>query len=193
MAGIGLYVREYERLRREEGRSPADIRAVLDRPRIVVIADVEVVAGGGRRTATASSTSASAIEALAYEMADEFGVRYLQAIGPYECALDQARRRLRPDCATAPPSTACWSASSGCRTPTSPPPPTPRRSCAAADRPNGGYCADIWHHVRGANDLSMIAALEPDRIFAVQMNDGTLAPAARRLQGRLPGQPRAAG
>ena len=30
------------------------------------------------------------IEALAFEMADEFGVRYLQAIGPYECPLEQA-------------------------------------------------------------------------------------------------------
>ena len=46
----------------------------------------------------------------------------------------------------------------------------------AADRPNGGYCVDIWHHTRGANDASMIEALEPERIFAIQMNDGPLTP-----------------
>ena len=35
----------------------------------------------------------------------------------------------------------------------------------AADRPNGGYCADIWHHRRGANDDSMLRALPGDRVY----------------------------
>ena len=42
------------------------------------------------------------------------------------------------------------------------------------DRPNAGYCVDIWHHARGANDMAMITALEPDRVFSIQMNDGAL-------------------
>ncbi len=45
------------------------------------------------------------------------------------------------------------------------------------DRPNAGYCVDIWHHTRGANDMAMITALEPDRVFSIQMNDGALVPA----------------
>ena len=46
----------------------------------------------------------------------------------------------------------------------------------AAGRPNGGYCADIWHHRRGADDESLITALPADRVFAVQMNDGPRQP-----------------
>ena len=48
---------------------------------------------------------------------------------------------------------------------------------AAAGRANGGYCVDIWHHTRGPNGLEEITSLEPERVFAVQMNDGALAPA----------------
>ena len=44
MAGIGLYVFEYARLRDEERRTPADIRAVLD-GHGVVLADAEVIRG----------------------------------------------------------------------------------------------------------------------------------------------------
>jgi sugar phosphate isomerase/epimerase len=51
-----------------------------------------------------------------------------------------------------------------------------QRIVRAADRPNGGYCADIWHHRRGADDDTLLRALEPERVFAIQMNDGTLLP-----------------
>ncbi len=172
--GIGLYVHEYARLREEEGRSPDRIAGVLDRHGIV-IADVEV-ARGWWATDGAERDDARRLEQLAFEMADHFGVRYLQAIGPYDCGFDQAVEGFARLCDQAAehgllvgiewlPFTNIATAADA------------QAIVRGADRPNGGYCADIWHHVRGANDLDMLRALEPERIFAVQMNDGTLHPA----------------
>jgi sugar phosphate isomerase/epimerase len=173
MQGIGLYVDEYARLRRDEGRSPADIGSVLDRHGIV-LADVEV-ARGWWATEGEAYRDCRRIEALAFEMADEFGVRYLQAIGSYECGFDQAVEGFAGLCDRAAehgllvgiewlPFTNIATAADA------------QAIVRAADRPNGGYCADIWHHVRGADDVSMIAALEPDRVFSIQMSDGTRVP-----------------
>jgi sugar phosphate isomerase/epimerase len=174
MAGIGLYVFEYARLRDEEGRSPDDIRAVLDR-HSVVLADGEVVRGWWATEGEARTESAR-IESLAWEMADEFGIRYLQAIGPYDCPLQQAADGFGSLCDRA--------AQHGVLVGIEPLPYTNIATAAdaqaivrAAGRSNGGYCMDIWHHARGANDLEMIKRLEPDRVFAIQMNDGALLPA----------------
>jgi sugar phosphate isomerase/epimerase len=177
-AGIGLYVGEYARLIDEERRSPADIAAVLERHG-VVLADVEVARGwwaapGGEHDA--QYREAQQLERAAFEMADHFGVRYLQAIGPYDCGFEQAVEGFGRLCDRAAehgllvgiewlPYTNIASAADAARL------------VLAADRPNGGYCVDIWHHTRGANDVTMLADLEPDRIFAVQMNDGSLLPA----------------
>ena len=174
MAGIGLYVFEYARLRDEERRSPADIRAVLDQHG-VALADAEVVRGWWA-TEGEECAECARIESLAWEMADEFGIRYLQAIGPYECPLEHAADGFGSLCDRA--------AEHGVLVGIEPLPYTNIANAAdaqaivrAAGRSNGGYCVDIWHHARGANDLSMIERLEPDRVFAIQMNDGALTPA----------------
>ena len=172
--GIGLYAFEYERLRLEEGRSAADIRAVLA-GHDVAIADVEAVRGWWA-TEGSEHDSCRQIEDLAYEMADEFGVRYLQAIGPYDCPFDQAVEGFAALCDRAGehgvlvgiewlPFTNIPNAADA------------QAIVRAAGRRNGGYCVDIWHHVRGANDLGQIEALEPHLVFSVQLDDGTLAPA----------------
>jgi len=174
MAGIGLYVFEYARLRDEEGRSPADIRAVLERHGMV-LADAEVIRGWWATEGDAHEES-QRIESLAWEMADEFGIRYLQAIGPYECSLEQAADAFGALCDRA--------AGHGVLVGIEPLPYTniPTATAAqaivrAAGRANGGYCVDIWHHTRGPNGLDEITSLEAERVFAIQMNDGTLTPA----------------
>ena len=188
MDGIGLYVFEYERLRNEEGRSATDIRGVLDRHG-VCLADVEVSRGWSATEGDDVGYSRR-IEELAYEMADEFGVRYLQAIGSYSGELDHAAEAFAGLCDRAAehgllvglewlPYTNIADAHDA------------QRLVRAADRPNGGYCVDIWHHVRGANDIALVAALEPGRIFSVQMSDGTLRAAdpdykADCLSNRVP-------
>jgi sugar phosphate isomerase/epimerase len=188
MAGIGLYVFEYERLRRDEQRSAAELRAVLAESGVVV-SDVEVVSGWWASDGDAAERCRR-VEALAYEMADELGVRYLQAIGPYHCGIDEAATGFGGLCDRAAehgllvgiewlPYTNIATAADA------------QAIVHAADRRNGGYCADIWHHARGANDLSLIRALEPDRIFAIQLNDGAMRPElddykADCLANRLP-------
>jgi len=172
-AGIGLFVDEFARLREEEGRSVAEIRAVLEGAG-VVLADIEAARGWWATGGEAHETSRR-IERLAFEMADELGARYLQTIGPYECELDQAIEGFAALCDRAAehgllvgiewlPYTNIANAADAATIVT------------AADRPNGGYCVDIWHHTRGANDIDMIRALDPARIFAVQMDDGPLQP-----------------
>lgn len=174
MAGIGLFVHEYARLRDEEGRTPAMIRRQLD-DHGLVLADAEVVHGWWADSGPAHDES-RVREALAFEMADEFGVRYLQAVGPYDCDLEQAAEGFGALCDRAAahgllvgiewlPYTNIADAADA------------QAIVRAAGRPNGGYCADIWHHTRGANDTAMVAALEPERVFAIQMNDGALRPA----------------
>jgi len=45
-----------------------------------------------------------------------------------------------------------------------------------ADRPNGGLLFDSWHFFRGSADLEALAGVPGDRIFAVQLSDGTAEP-----------------
>ena len=175
MDGIGLYIFEYERLRNEEGRSAADIRDVLDRHG-VCLADVEV-SRGWSATEGDEYESSQRIETLGVRD----GRRVRGPLPPGDRVVRPAgwitprrlRRPVRPSRRPRP----AGRASSGCRTRTSPTRPTPSDLVRLTDRPNAGYCVDIWHHTRGANDMAMITALEPDRVFSIQMNDGALVPA----------------
>ena len=171
-AGIGLFALEYERLRDEEGRSAKDIGVQLD-DHGLVLAEVETVHGWASSGEEAAECRRR--EALAYELADELGVRYLQAIGPYDGAVDEAAAGFGELCDRAAahgllvgiewlPYTNIATAADA------------QAIVETAARPNGGYCADIWHHRRGADDDSMLTALPADRVFAVQMDDGPRRP-----------------
>lgn len=188
MQGIGLYIPEYSRLLAEEKRTPHDIRTVL-RSNGVVLSDIEV-ASNWWAIAGAEFEAAQEQQAVAFEMADEFGVRYLQAIGPYNCELAQATEQFGVLCDRAAEHGLLvgieWLPFTNIKDP---------RDAAAivegAARPNGGYCVDIWHHVRGANDIKMIQELDPARVFSIQVNDGLKKPAgddykADCLANRLP-------
>ena len=120
-------------------------------------------------------------------MADEFGSRYLQAIGPYEgTSIDQAASGFAGLCDRAAahdllvgieflPFTNIQTAAAAWPI------------VDAAGRPNGGLCIDIWHHKRGANDDALlIAADPPERVFAIQMSDGPDGARGRRLLQGLP-------
>jgi len=186
-AGIGLYVHAYGKMR-DEGRKASEI-ASLVADHGLALAEVETVKGWWASEGPMFDECRLA-EELAYELADAAGVRYLQAIGSYECPFDQAVEGFAALCDRAGehgllvgiewlPYTNIATADDA------------RRIVDAADRSNGGYCADIWHHVRGANDIDMLRRLPADRVFAVQMNDGPLLPSvddykADCLAARLP-------
>jgi len=171
-AGIGLWVEHYRRLE-EEGTAPGALRELLEMHG-VCLAEIEVVSGlgadgpGGARAADT--------EAVAWRMADEFGCRYLQVIGPGGPDLDRAAQAFGGVCDRAAdrglvvgleflPFTDIVSVHDA------------RRIVEAADRPNGGICVDIWHHERGARDLAGVASLPGELITGIQMSDGTREPA----------------
>lgn len=172
-AAIGLYVSEYERLRNEEGRTDASIAALLDANGLC-LGEIEAIRGWAS-TDPAHRAAFEHAESLAFAMADGIGARYLQAIGPFEGSLEQAIDGFGNLCRRA--------AEHGLLVGIEWLPYTNIPDAATAQRivegtgcANAGYCADIWHHVRGANDEAMLRALPGDRIFAVQMNDGPLEP-----------------
>jgi sugar phosphate isomerase/epimerase len=173
-AGIGLYAYEWQRLRQKEGRSAADIRSQVEDHGLAV-AEIEALKGwsgpGGQPTEECRQ-----FEEIAFEMADELGCRYLQAVGPVEGTAAEVADAFGALCDRAAahdllvgieflPFTNIRDADEA------------RAIIEAADRPNGGYCVDIWHHKRGANDEGMLRALGGDRVFCIQMDDGTMVPA----------------
>jgi sugar phosphate isomerase/epimerase len=167
-AGIGLYAQAYGRMR-DAGRTAKEL-ATLVADNGLALAEVET-ARGWWQTEGPHAEECAMVEELAYELADAAGVRYLQVIGPYECSFEEAVHQFGQLCDRA--------AAHGLLVGIEWLPYTNIANAAdaqaivdAVGRTNAGYCADIWHHERGANDLAMIRALDPAKIFAVQMNDG---------------------
>jgi len=169
--GIGLYAGQYLQLE-ADGFAPHGLRDLLEQHE-VCLAEIEVVpglgadgAGGGR---------AADIEAVAWRMADEFGCRYVQVIGPADAPVAAAGKAFGALCDRAAdhglvvgleflPFTDIVSVHDA------------RAIVEAAGRENGGVCVDVWHHVRGADDLAAIAALPGELITGIQLSDGPLRP-----------------
>ena len=168
--GIGLYVGDYVRLR------DADQLGVLDdllAEHRIPLTDIEVLRGWG--TVGLADERYAQLEADAWEMADRFGCRYVQAIGPVVEDPAEAGRRFGEMCDRAAdhglvvgleflPFTNIVDADAG------------RAIVEAAGRENGGLCVDIWHHTRGSNDLAQIARIPGEMVTGIQMNDGPLLP-----------------
>ncbi len=171
MAGIGLFVGEWARLRDEEGWSIDRLVDAFGR-HDQVLHDVEAFVGwwdpdgpGGARCEWA--------EALAYELTDALGVRYLQAIGSETETfdLDAAASGFAGLCDRAAAHGLLvgieWMPFTNIATVAD-----ARRVVEAADRPNAGYCLDVWHHRRGGEPDDALEALDPARILLLQLNDG---------------------
>lgn len=168
---IGLYIGQYRELM-DSGWSPARLRELLEAHGLT-LSEIEVLRGWA--TAAVTSDSYQAMEATAWEMADNFGCRYVQAIGGYDGTIEECGDAFGALCDRAAdhglvvgleflPFTNIYDAADGIRV------------VESADRGNGGLCVDIWHHTRGTNDLSQIQAIPGDRVMAIQMNDGPAEP-----------------
>jgi sugar phosphate isomerase/epimerase len=167
--GIGFFAGQYPVL--GDGWSAPRIHELLDRHG-VVMAEVEALSGWG---ASIPSDRYLEFEQLVWMLVDEFDVPYVQAIGPVDGSITDAGRRFGELCdrgaehgATVGleflPFTNIVDATDAVAV------------VEAADRPNGGVCADIWHHVRGADDLDLIRRIPPELLVRVQMSDGPAAP-----------------
>ncbi len=171
-AGIGLYIGQWRSLLANDW-STDRLRDELAEASIC-LAEIEVLMFWGYARPTADQL---AFETAAFELADAFESRYVQATGPYDGSVSDAASRFGALCDRAAehglvvgleflPFTNIVDARDALRI------------VEAADRPNGGVCVDIWHHVRGARDISLIEAIPGELITGVQINDGPLqAPA----------------
>jgi len=54
-----------------------------------------------------------------------------------------------------------------------------------AGRDNGGIAVDAWHFARGGSDLDELAAVPPERILGVQLDDGPAEPEPDLLTATL--------
>jgi sugar phosphate isomerase/epimerase len=171
IAGIGLYIGDWER-HLAQGTTMAQLEQLLQQ-HDVVLAEVEAIpiwstdGAAGQRTERFLD--------LAWQLAGNFGARYMQVIGPYDQPLEIAAERFAAVCDRAAefemlvgleflPFTNIRTASDA------------MAIVDAAGRYNGGVCVDIWHHRRGADDSSLIEAIPPDKVMAIQMNDGPMVP-----------------
>ena len=169
-SGIGLFAGQYAALL-ADGWSPNRVHELLDDAGIT-IAEVEVLSGWGAHEPSAQYLD---FERLVWEMVDEFEVPYVQAIGPTDGTVADAGARFGAVCDRAAehgatigleflPFTNIVDADGALAV------------VQSADRPNGGVCADIWHHARGADDLDQIRRILPELLVRVQMSDGPDAP-----------------
>ena len=171
-AGIGLFIGAWAAMRDD----PVEIERVdvaLEESGLVV-ANIEVVRGwtgeGG------ADESCRRQESLAYEMADRWSCRYLQAIGNATGPLNHAAAGFRALCDRAadhgllvgiewvPSMTNIEDAA------------TAARVVEQADRHNGGLCVDSWHFTRSTNNLDDIRHLPEGKVFSTQWNDGPIQP-----------------
>ena len=161
--GIGLYVGNYAQLE-ADGFAPHGLRDLLAEHSLR-LREIEVIPALG--------VDAGEREATAWRMADEFGCRYVQVIGPGGDDIALAARAFGAICDRAAdhglvvgleflPFTDIVSVDDA------------RRIVEAADRANGGLCVDIWHHERGARDLAAIARVPGELITGIQLSDGSV-------------------
>jgi sugar phosphate isomerase/epimerase len=167
--GIGLYLREYERLR-ADGRTDAQLRATLEEhgQRVVEFEALRGWASSGAAHATCLR-HLDVIDAMAEALGP---AHHVQVIGPYEGTVDDAaegfamacdrlaqhgmRAALEyfPEMSNIPNVEAAW------------------QIVQLAGRDNGGLCVDSWHHFRTGDTFEELARIPGDRIVGVQINDG---------------------
>ena len=175
-AGIGLFAGQYRQLL-ADGWSANRVHDLLGEAGVSIM-EAEALSGWGARN---PSDDYLDFERFLWAMVDEFEIPYVQAIGPVDVgadgSFDEAAVRFGHLCDRA----AAHGATVGLEF-------LPFTNIVdAADalavvegagRVNGGACIDIWHHVRGANDLDLIRRIPTELIAGVQMSDGPVAPAS---------------
>lgn len=161
-SGVGLHVADYVAAR-EEGRTDAEVHRLLSRYDMV-LHEVDALALDRLENLDA-----------AVHMVNEFGAHHLQMQGNRPGTVEEAAEVIAGAAervASAGGNVAVEFL--GCN-----------NIATAADalhivelsgQPNVGVQVDIWHHVRGANDWSLLESLPSDRVASVQINDGPLHP-----------------
>jgi sugar phosphate isomerase/epimerase len=170
-AAIGVFLTSWANLR----ANPAELDAVDEALEAtgLVVANIETLRGWA---VPDGNEAFAAQEALAYDMADHWGCRYVQVIGDAQGPLDRAAEGFAALCDRAgdhglavglewvPSMTNIETA------------PTALHIVVEADRANGGLCFDSWHFTRSTNRLDDLRAIPGEKVIATQWNDGTVVP-----------------
>ncbi len=168
--GIGLLVDQYQALVAADERHRLD--EALERTGMP-LTDIEVLRGwvtGGR-----DDPDYRAQEDAAWEMADRYRCRYVQAIVPvvddpasivpaFAALCDRAADHDLVVGLEFVPYMAIGDLAAA------------RAVVDEADRANGGLCVDTWHLARSGGSAADLADLGPERVFGVQVNDGPRRP-----------------
>lgn len=170
--GVGIYLGAWARLR-DDRAALDELDAALDETGLV-IANIEVVRGWC--SPDGPTDECLRMEALAWELADRFGCRYLQAIGDFTGTVEQASAGLASLCDRAADHGLLVGVEAVPRMTNIDSLGLAHRIVAGAERDNAGLCVDSWHLTRSTNDPSDIDALDGSRVFATQFNDGPVAP-----------------
>lgn len=171
--GIGIHARDYGRLR-AEGWSDAALRSLLADHGLDLV-EIETAVGWDDPPGQRDADSVRR-EEWAFGLADAVGARHLTAVGALNGSLrDSATDGFAGLCDRA--------AEHGLLVALEP------QACStiadldtavaivrAAGRRNGGLNLDAWHRTRGGWPLASLAALAPEEIVVVQLDDGPLAP-----------------
>lgn len=169
---IGLFVRKWREVR-EDPAHVERLRAALDETGLC-IGGMEVVPGWSLDGSL--SEEAAAFESAAWDLAETFDVRTMQAIGrgigtPAESAAGfaalcdrAADHGVRIALEFVPSMTDIETATQALEV------------VERADRPNAGFCVDSWHITRSTNDPDDILRLPGERIYSIQLNDGPIRP-----------------
>jgi sugar phosphate isomerase/epimerase len=179
---IGLSIWEWDRLR-AAGTSVAAMRDSL-RAHNMVLAEIEVHIGFSATPHERRRDPLPGVpytdpdtEARMFEMARAFGARHLQAVGTFNTDIvedDAAEafarlcdRAAEHDLLVALEFVPCTNIGDA---------ETANTIVATAGRDNGGLCVDSWHHFRGAKDMQLLKAIDPQHIVMIQLSDGPTEP-----------------
>lgn len=170
-AAIGVFLGSWAQLR----ANPADLDAVDEALEAtgLVVANIETLRGWA---IPGANDALAAQEALAYDMAEHWGCRYVQVIGDAEGPLDRAAEGFAALCDRAADHGLAVGLEWVPSMTNIPDAPTALQIVLDADRPNGGLCVDSWHFTRSTNRLDDLRAIPGEKVIATQWNDGTIAP-----------------
>lgn len=177
---IGLGIDEYRQLK-NIGMSSAQLLDILSsHDAHVVEADVLYgfefggVPGNYQSPLSFLKPSEQGDEDDFFEMADLFGLRHLQVLGAFGHTLeneDIAQFGALCDRAAEHDLLLVLEFVPGSSVPDA---GVAARVVTEADRPNGGICAGTWHHFRGARDDALLREMPAEKVFLLQLSDGTL-------------------
>jgi sugar phosphate isomerase/epimerase len=168
--GIGLHLDDYRRIR-DAGTTDEALRSVLSGYSLE-LGEIEFLSGWAASPDVSSAQSTvDDITALAAT----FGPHHVTAgeFAPEGFDIRVAGARLRAICAKLAASglrvaveAFPWSAMKNLA--------TARAVVEASEAPNAGLMIDVWHFYNTRSTLADLDGLDPDRIVAVQLNDGRI-------------------